>query len=156
MQTIWSLKLNFKKCSVLDFGAAIRQPFPCNYTLDNVPIPVNTSYKDLNIIASNNLNFSSNRNRKVNIAHARSNLILRAFPFSDIPAHCKLFALMLDLFLEYCSPIWSSSYAQKNIGLIENVLRSFTRCLLGLSYLERLFVTNLPSLEIRRSRSLTL
>ena len=87
-----------------------------------VPIPVNISNKYLGIIVSNNLNFSSHLNRKVNVAHAHSNLILHAFPFSDIPIRCKLLCTYI---LEYCSPIWSS-YTLENIELIENIQFSFT------------------------------
>ena len=128
--------------------------FHDNYTLDNVLIPVNTSYKNLGIIVLNNLNFSSDINHLVNVAHARSNLILRAFPFSDVPNRCKLFCTYVRPILEYCSPI-RSPYTLVNNDLIENVQRSFSRRLPGLSsfyYLKRLFVTNLPSFEIRRLR----
>ena len=71
----------------------------------NVPIPVNISYKYLGIIVSNNLNFSFHLNRIVNGAHARSNLILRAFPLSDIPTRYKLFCTYVRPFLEYCTLI---------------------------------------------------
>ena len=66
-----------KKCAVLYFGSAIRRPFLCYYTLDNAPIPVNTSYKDRDMVVLNNLNCS--------------NLILRAFYSSGIPKLFKLF-----------------------------------------------------------------
>ena len=67
------------------------RPFPCYYSLENAPIQVNTSFKDYGIIVSNNINLSTCLNSIVNVAHARSNLILLAFSFSDIPKFCKLF-----------------------------------------------------------------
>ena len=76
---------------------------------------------------------------------------MHAFLFSDIPTRCKFYCTYVRPILEYCSLI-RSLYTPENIDLIENVQRSFTRRIPGLSslsYLERLFGTTLPSLEIR-------
>ena len=54
--------------------------------------------------------------------------------------------------LEYTSPVWSPSHLYL-INEIENVQRSFTKRLPGLStlsYSERLIILNLPTLEYRR------
>jgi len=151
----WSLRLNLKKCAALDIGPPIFNPFPCNYTLDDLQIATDTGYKDLGVLTSNSLNFNSHHHRIINSAHSRANLILRAFPYSDNQTLCKLFCTYVRPLLEYCSPIWSP-HTLENIDLIENVQRSFTRRLHGISsltYPDRLTATNLPSLEIRRLRN---
>ena len=86
----WPLKRNLKKCAVLDFGPHTDNLFPCMYSLDGVHIPHSSLYKDLGIITPSNFNFSSFHFRIVNSAHSRANLILRAFPFSNISTLCKL------------------------------------------------------------------
>ena len=78
-----------------------------------------------------------------------------SFPFSNISTLCKLFCTYVRPSLEYCSSIRSPQTLER-IDLFENVQHSFTRRLPGLSslsYQDRLIVTNLPSLEIRRLRT---
>ena len=151
----WSLKLNLKKCAVLDFGPHTDNLYPCMYSLDGVQIPHCSFCKDLGIMTPYNFNFSSHYFRIVNSAHSRANLILQAFPSSNISTLCKLFCTYVRPNLEYCSSIWSP-HTLEHIDLIENVQRSFTRRLPGLSsvsYQDQLIVTNLPPLKIRRLRT---
>ena len=84
----WSLKLNLQKCAVLDFGPHTDNLFPCTCSLDGVQIPHSNLYKDLSIMTPSNFNFSSHHFRIVNSAHSRANLILRAFPYSNISTVC--------------------------------------------------------------------
>ena len=91
----------------------------------------------------------------MNIAHSRANFILRAFPYCNSSTRCKLFCTYVRPLLEYCFQILSS-YTLENTDIIEDVQRSFTRRLPGLSSLshsDRLIETNLHSLELRRLRA---
>ena len=151
----WSLKLNLKKWAVLDFGPHTDNIFPCMYSLNEVQIPHSNLYKDLGIMTPSNFNFSSHHFCIVNSAHTRHNLVLRAFTFSNFSILYKLFCTYVRPTLEYCSSLWSP-HTLEHIDLIENVQRSFTRRLPGiscLSYHDRLIVTNHPSLKIRRLRT---
>ena len=115
-------------------------------------IPANSPYKDLDILTSKNFQFSQHCNHIVKTAHARANLILRAFPHSYKHTLCDLFSTYVRPLVEYCNTIWSP-YTLELIDLIENVQRSFTRripSLRQLTYPERLRSTNIPSLEIRQ------
>ena len=65
-----------------------------------------------------------------------------------------LFKTLVRPVLEYGNVVWSP-YLQKNIQLIENVQRKFTKRMVGFSeieYEERLKLLRLPSLEFRRLR----
>ena len=67
----------------------------------------------------------------------------------------KLFTTYVRPTLEYGSQVWSP-FLLKNIDLVENVQRYFSRCIPGLStlsYPDRLAFLKLPSLELRRIRS---
>ena len=125
------------------------------YSLDGVQIPQSNPYKDLGIMTCTNFNFSSHHFPFINSAHFSANLIPRAFPFSNISTLCKLLCTHFRSTLEFCRSVWSP-HTLEHIDLIENVQRSFTRrlpSLSSLSYQDRLIVTNLPSLEIRRLRT---
>ena len=87
----WSLKINLKKCAVIDFGPASTDPFPCHYVLEGIIIVNSDVYKDLSILVSNNLNFTTHLYRVIKTAHSCANFILRAFPYSNSSTHCKLF-----------------------------------------------------------------
>ena len=66
----------------------------------------------------------------------------------------KLFTSLVRPVLEYAAPFWSP-YLCKDIDIIENVQRSFTRLIHGvqdLGYKDRLEIFNLFSLEYRRHR----
>ena len=150
----WNLKLNLNKCSALNIGPLTYNWINCSYFVNNDTIPTNPSYKDLGIITPDDFNFSKHCSHLANIALARANLILRAFSFSNVQTLCKLYCVYVRPLLEYCSPIWSP-HTLESIDLIENVQRSFIRCLPGLdnlNYPARLTFLNLPSLESRRLR----
>jgi hypothetical protein len=153
--TTWNLKLNLKKCSAINIGPQTSNQLACSYTLNGSSIPTNSSYKDLGILTPNTLQFSDHIYRTVKTAHARANLILKAFPFSNIRTLSNLFSVYVRPLLEYCSQIWSP-FTLDSIDLLENVQRSFTRRLPGLtnlSYANRLNLLHLPPLELRRLRA---
>ena len=117
-------------------------------------IPTNPSYEDLGIMTSDDLNFSKHCSYLANIALARTNLILRAFSFSNVQTLCKLYCVYVRHLLESCSAIWSP-HTLESLDLLKNVQSSFTRHLHGLdnlNYPARLTFLNLPSLESRRLR----
>ena len=99
----WSLKLNLKKCLILDFGPHTDNLFPCTHFLDGEQIANTNLYTDLDSMTSFNFNFSSHHFCIVNSAHSRTDLIRRAFPFSNIPTQCKFVCTYVRPTLEYCN-----------------------------------------------------
>ena len=117
---------------MINFGPASTYPLSCHNVLEGNTIVHSDSYKDLGILDSNNLNFSTHLYRVINTACSRANFILRAFPYSNSSTGCKLFCTYVRPLLEYCSQVWSP-YTLEIIDIIEGVQRSFTRRLSGLS-----------------------
>ena len=77
-------------------------------------------------------------------------------PFKTLPSDQNILTAAYKTYvrpiLEYATPVWSP-YLTKDIILLENVQRYFTRRVLGypnLSYPERLIVLGLDFLEMRR------
>jgi len=107
---------------------------------------------DLGVIINQNLSFNSHISRI--IAKARSRCII--FPKSFISRNNKLmlkfFTCYVRPILEYCSPVWFPTLLQ-DIDRIERVQRSFTKKILGctfLPYFQRLVKLSLHSLRHRR------
>ena len=85
-------------------------------------------------------------------AHLRANQIIRCFLNRDIESLTRAFVTYVRPLVEYCSPVWSPSTIGQ-IKRVESVQKVFTKKLPGmryLSYVERLSVLNLESLEVRR------
>ena len=149
---IWQLKLNKKKSVVLrlkDVGID-----RC-YTVKDVELKYVDHVKDLGVYISKNLDFSYHCNHVVNSAYNKIHLILHSFVSRDPEFMSKLFTTYVRPTLEYGSQVWSP-FLLKNIDLVENVQRYFSRCIPGLStlsYPDRLAFLKLPSLELRCIRS---
>jgi len=88
-------------------------------------------------------------------ANARSRLILKAFLSHDPFILTREFTTYVRPLLEYCSPVWLPCL-KKDIDIIENVQRAFTRrlfiyCRLSpVCYEDRLTYLGLQRLELRR------
>ena len=82
-------------------------------------------------------------------------LLCKSFITKDPLLLIRAYIIYVRPLLEYCSPVWSP-HTKKEIDRIESVQRCFTKKLRGyesLSYSERLFNSNLSSLELRRLRN---
>ncbi len=82
-------------------------------------------------------------------------MIKNSFSYLDTNSMKLLFTSLVRPRLEYAAPIWNlSSIGIGKIKQIENIQRRATKIpeLKGLSYTDRLFALNLPSLEKRRLR----
>ena len=109
---------------------------------------------DLGVIVDHELTFSAHINRLVHKAITRSKLIKKCFASRDINNLVKAFLVYVLPIVEYCSQVWSP-HLVKDIELVESVQRKFTKWLPGLrnkSYSERLSITGLERLDVRRLR----
>jgi hypothetical protein len=148
----WQLKLSIAKCSILHINSNV---MPHEYSLENQILPSCTSQKDLGVTISHDLKSREHCSTICNKAMTTSCLIFRCFVNRSVGFMCKLFCTYVRPTLEYCSPAWSPQIIG-DIDKIENVQRRFTKRISGLankSYLERLRILKLESLEIRRIKA---
>ena len=123
--------------------------------LNGTEIQPTNHFKDLGIIISHDLEWSSHVNAVYSKASARSFHILKSFKSKNIWTLIKLFKTYVRPHLEYNTPIWSPNL-KSDIDKIERVQRNFTkrvclRCNIPFSsYAERLQKLNMFSLQCRR------
>ena len=151
----WQLQLSVPKCgSVLLKG---KSPFEDTNELviDNNPLAVFESVKDLGVILDNKLSFSLHIDGVVSKAKQRMFLIFKSFVSRDIGLLMFAYKAYILPIVDYCSTIWFPNKLD-DIDRVEKVQRSFTKRLYGLknmSYKDRLIACSLPSLELRRLRT---
>jgi hypothetical protein len=149
----WQMRIALDKCFVhrlsnCDTCDAKVSP----YSLNNKMLGWSTETRDLGIILDTKLTFSKHISQIVHKAHIRAKLILRSFVSRNPNILTKAFITYVRPLVEYCTPIWSP-HMQYNIVNLEAVQRQFTKRiegLAGLTYLERLKMLQLESLQVRR------
>jgi hypothetical protein len=122
------------------------------YYLNQSELAVCEKVRDLGVIYSNKLCFDEYIDSIVSRAYQRIYLIFRSFVTKDVKLLTRAFTTYIRPLLEYCTPVWSP-YLIKDIARVENVQRYFTRRLFPrntTTYENRLTVTNLETLELRR------
>jgi len=112
------------------------------FAINNIPLPVVTSYRDLGITITCELSTSPHINDIVTKAHRRANMIHRCFVSRNVYLLTRAFITYVRPLLEYNCVAWSPHLKHdRPIELIEQVQRRFTKRLRGLSgysYNERL------------------
>ena len=104
---------------------------------------------DLGIIMSRNCSFDVHINILCKKCTDLSGWILRTFTSRDSTTLRTLFNALILSRLDYCSQLWSA-HLIRHIIQIENVQRSFTKCINGMddcSYSDRLSLLRLYSLQ---------
>jgi len=144
----WQLPLAENKCQVLAGGKGLAP----NYSLNGVPVAVVNQVTHLGVECTDTLCFSIHCAKLAAKGHQKSYILRKCFPTSDAHTLVKVFKTYVRPIVEYCSVIWSP-YLKKDIEILENVQRKFTKSLPGMknkSYDERLSALSLDSLELRR------
>ena len=144
----WQLSLAVNKCSVLHVGADAT----CQYRHGVSSLPICNTISDLGVEIDNLLSFETNIPNMVSTANRRIYLIRRCFLLKDVSCLTKAYVVFVRPLLEYCSPVWCSSYKYL-VDFVESVQRSFTKYLPGfsfVSYSERLKRLKFDTLELRR------
>ena len=147
----WGSNFNCDKCGVMHLG---KNNPKFSYTLNNTTMKETFSEKDLGVFVDPLLNFENHIHTTVKKARKMSGLIIRTISYKSKEIMIPLYKTLIRPILEYGNPIWSP-YLRKNIDLVENVQRHFTKCIIGvkdIEYSERMRLLNLPSLEYRRLR----
>lgn len=150
----WQLKINISKCHVLRIGGKCNMSSCCFSISDHI-LPSSSSVSDLGVIVDNKLSYSEHINSIVTKCNQRIGMFFRGFVSRDYKLLSKFFTTYIRPILEFNSCVWNPS-AKYLIDLLENVQRKFTKrinSISHLSYLERLSILNLESLEQRRLKA---
>jgi Reverse transcriptase (RNA-dependent DNA polymerase)/Endonuclease-reverse transcriptase len=144
----WQLSLSVEKCSVLHLG---KNNLNKEYILNTKILKTDSSVRDLGIQISSDGKFSEHIRNIVINSHRRLSLIFKIFRSQNPELLLKAYKVYVRPILEYCCPVWSPFYL-KDISALEKVQKRFTRKIFGRSksYVERLAIINLESLEERR------
>ncbi|CAM1319506.1 Uncharacterised protein r2_g2786 [Pycnogonum litorale] len=119
----WRLSLNIKKCACITFSRK-KDPGSFNYELDNQPVNRVTKIKDLGVIMTCDVKWSSHLQMSVNKAFKLCGFVKRqTYNFSSITAIRKLYVSLVRPILEYASVIWNSD-SKTNDGRLERVQHS--------------------------------
>jgi len=148
----WQLAINIAKCHVLHLGRGN----PRNaYCINNCRIDDVANYvTDLGVDVDIGLKFDTHISNIIRKAHQRIAVIFRGFVSRNPQLLVKAYITFVRPILEYCSSVWSPVLI-KHVNALERVQKYFTRKLRGMerfSYLERLSLLGLDSLELRRLR----
>jgi len=122
------------------------------YYIDCFAMPNVHEICDLGLTYNDQLKFEEYINGVAAKAYQRIYLLFRGFVSRDRTLLKRAFCTYVRPLLEYCTPVWNP-YLIRDIDKIENVQRYFTRRLFPLStfsYVERLALLDLDSLELRR------
>ena len=156
----YQLHLAHNKCFILPISKRSQQHIVTdnpNFTIGSSTISFQNHAKDLGIFITNNLKWELHIKNIVQKASFTSYQITKSFRTKNIWTLLKLYKSYVRPKLEYNTPVWSP-YLSKDISLIENVQRRYTkiicrRCSIPFdSYSDRLIKLNLISLHSRRIR----
>jgi len=146
----WQLTVSINKCCLLNIGR-LPPAAPAEFYIDGQKMSLVSSWRDLDVLVSQDLKPAAHIKQMVASAHRRANAILRSFLSRDIDTLVRTFNVYVLPLLEYNSTVWSPQ-GKQDIECIERVLRRYTQRLPGLKsypYKSRLKRLNITTLELR-------
>ena len=126
----------------------------CYKTANGTDLSTEPFVRDLGVVFSEDMSWSKHIQTIVTNANTMAAWTLNVFSSRAPFVMLTLYKSLVRSRLEYCSPVWTSSKLG-NIRLLENVQRSFTAKIDGMSYYDywgRLSALRLSSLQRRRER----
>jgi hypothetical protein len=118
------LPVNINKCNVISFTKK-KYPLVFNYKINNIIINRVDSIRDLGVLFSSNLSFTSNINIVINKAFKMLGFILRnTKEFKNIQVLKTLYCSLVRSNLEFGSLIWSQN---STVQLVDNVQYKFLK-----------------------------
>ena len=139
----WKLRLNPEKCAGIHFSNSPAVT-PTLYNTDS-EIKFVQHHKDLGIIVTNNLSWSSHHHHICSKAYFALNLIRRTISTTSIDVKRRLYISLVRSNLSYCSQLWRPRHL-KDITLLERVQRRATKYIIpnpNLDYKSRLISLHL-------------
>jgi hypothetical protein len=152
----WSLSsqlsFNCDKSAVMSFCSAKRKPLIFPYSLNDCAITRCSTYKDLGVVFTPSLSWSTHISKIISKCYNLLHLIRRAFPHvSSTEAKRTLYITLILSRLSYCSPVWRP-HTRKDIMALEKVQRRATKYILNyhsIDYKSRLKTLKLLPLSYR-------
>ena len=151
----WGLHMNPTKCAVLRFTKRSADLADPKYFLNGLPIQSLTSHVDLGVTIDVDLKFHEHILSTVHKAGGLAHSLLKSTVCRSPTFMLFLLTTHIRPIIEYCSCVWSTGYI-KDLQLLENVQRKWTKHISGLSnlsYGERLKTLDLYSIQGRLLRA---
>ena len=145
----WQLSINSDKCEILRVG---RGNINFEYEINGNIIPSSDNCKDLGVHVGKDLYYRDHYNIVARNNHHLCKQFRTAFASKNIEFLLFLYKTYIMPKIEYASSIWSP-YLKKDVDLIENIQRKFTKFLPGMfnkPYYERMLSLQMQTLEERR------
>ena len=141
----WKIALNALKCAAIRFSLASVDPSPV-YSINDTPIVFSSTFRDLGVVVSSNLSWSTQINQVCSKAYRSFHLIKRNFKHSSpITLKKNLYFALIRSHLSYCSQLWRP-HLLKDIKSLEKIQRRATSYILSdyaSNYKSRLLNLNL-------------
>ena len=153
----WQLKVQPIKSEHISFSLK-SNVVSSNFFINQIKIPECDQVKDLGLILSNDLKWSTYVNKIHSRAVALTYTILKSFKSTDPFFYTNLYKLYVRPIVEYNVNIWMPCLIS-HVKKIESVQALFSRKILQRcnikykSYFHRLEILNLESLEVRRLKA---
>ena len=151
-----NMLLNGNKFEHLQVGKNLHQ---ANYSYKDPAgnvIEEKSHIKDLGVVMSNTLTWNVQIDTVVSKARIMAGWALRIFASRERDPMVTIWNSQVRPILDYCSPLWSPGpWNYKEIDLLENTLRAFTRHIKGmdeLDYAQRLKSLDMFSIQRRHER----
>jgi hypothetical protein len=148
----WQMKFNTVKCKVMHFGANNMEE---QYFMEGTQLDKVTEEKDLGVIVSSSFKVSNQCIKAAKKANQILGLIKRTITCRKKEIILRLYKSLVRPHLEYCIQAWRP-HLVKDMELLEKVQRRATKMIeecIGKSYMERLEIVGLTTLESRRCRA---
>ena len=140
----WNMSIHSGKCVAIRFGHSLKDS--PSYSTNNTTIQPSTKHRDLGLILSSDLSWSSHYNHISRRAYFSLYLIRRSFS-TTLPIHLKkhLYLSLVRSHLTYCSQIWRPRHL-KDILCLERIQRRATKYILSDSHSD--YKSRLISLQL--------
>ncbi len=120
----WQLRIAIQKCSALQIGNCLCASQ--GFSLRGSPLPTVSECRDLGVVVSSSLKFSSHCHHIAGKASRALGVLFRCFRSTDIDAHVRAYVSFVRPILEYCSQVWNPFLA-RDVSVVEKVQQMFTR-----------------------------
>ena len=143
----WDLSFNASKCAAMRFSRKTRSEQPQGYHLNQQPIPFKITQKDLGILVSESLKWSSHINNLISKANKMLGFVRRnCFYLANVNCRRRLYLTLVRSQFSHSSEVWAPQGPSSDLLRLESVHRRATKVILQdyeSSYSDRLKKLNL-------------
>lgn len=129
----WNMKYNVSKCAHLRFGTNIVDQ---TYTLNGISIPATPTFRDVGILLSSDLTFTSHLHHVISKAYMSLGMLRRTIPsINDVALKKTLYLTLVRSHLVYCSQI-RRPFLIKDSRTLEQLQRRASKYILNNFHLD--------------------